>query len=180
MTCVKWARAWRGVWSSSAMARIRGLQCLHSSCLVHRPPTMAGSCAWYASAARGLRPPPAPPPTPSSPATCVVEAITLNAIHHQLKLGFMVFHHYFLLYYDGSSKSDYLHEFNNFPGASWHCKRCVDQRYRVAAAENRASKRSDLFRFKGGQQRRQQETPPCDVSLLPFQLAFDSVDGVTM
>ncbi|XP_049887181.1 uncharacterized protein LOC126381755 isoform X3 [Pectinophora gossypiella] len=50
-------------------------------------------------------------------------------------------------------------------GASWHCKRCVDQRYRVAAAENRASKRSDLFRFKGGQQRRQQElTPPCDTA----------------
>ncbi|XP_068628813.1 metal-response element-binding transcription factor 2 isoform X2 [Battus philenor] len=49
-------------------------------------------------------------------------------------------------------------------GASWHCKRCVDQRYRVAAAENRALKRSDLFRFKGGQQRRQQQelTPPCD------------------
>lgn len=51
-------------------------------------------------------------------------------------------------------------------GASWHCKRCVDQRYKVAAAENRALKRSDLFRFKGGQQRRQQQelTPPCDVS----------------
>lgn len=53
----------------------------------------------------------------------------------------------------------------SFSGASWHCKRCVDQRYRVAAAENRALKRSDLFRFKGGQQRRQQQelTPPCDV-----------------
>ncbi|CAG5018829.1 unnamed protein product [Parnassius apollo] len=51
-------------------------------------------------------------------------------------------------------------------GASWHCKRCVDQRYRVAAAENRAMKRSDLFRFKGGQQRRQQQelTPPCDTA----------------
>ncbi|OWR53103.1 uncharacterized protein LOC116766762 isoform X2 [Danaus plexippus] len=51
-------------------------------------------------------------------------------------------------------------------GASWHCKRCVDQRYRVAAAENRASKRSDLFRYKGGQQRRQQQelTPPCDTA----------------
>ncbi|XP_062528460.1 polycomb protein Pcl isoform X3 [Bombyx mori] len=51
-------------------------------------------------------------------------------------------------------------------GASWHCKRCVDQRYRVAAAENRALKRSDLFRFKGGQQRRQQQelTPPCDTA----------------
>ncbi|XP_053600957.1 metal-response element-binding transcription factor 2 [Plodia interpunctella] len=51
-------------------------------------------------------------------------------------------------------------------GASWHCKRCVDQRYRVAAAENRASKRSDLFRFKGGPQRRQQQelTPPCDTA----------------
>ncbi|XP_034841456.1 polycomb protein Pcl [Maniola hyperantus] len=51
-------------------------------------------------------------------------------------------------------------------GASWHCKRCVEQRYRVAAAENRALKRSDLFRFKGGQQRRQQQelTPPCDTA----------------
>ncbi|CAG9783117.1 unnamed protein product [Diatraea saccharalis] len=51
-------------------------------------------------------------------------------------------------------------------GASWHCKRCVDQRYRVAAAENRALKRTDLFRFKGGQQRRQQQelTPPCDTA----------------
>ncbi|XP_026764151.1 uncharacterized protein LOC113522608 isoform X1 [Galleria mellonella] len=51
-------------------------------------------------------------------------------------------------------------------GASWNCKRCVDQRYRVAAAENRALKRSDLFRFKGGQQRRQQQelTPPCDTA----------------
>ncbi|KAJ0181088.1 hypothetical protein K1T71_003173 [Dendrolimus kikuchii] len=51
-------------------------------------------------------------------------------------------------------------------GASWHCKRCVDQRYRVAAAENRALKRSDFFRFKGGQQRRQQQelTPPCDTA----------------
>ncbi|XP_063546897.1 uncharacterized protein LOC134754533 isoform X1 [Cydia strobilella] len=51
-------------------------------------------------------------------------------------------------------------------GASWHCKRCVDQRYRVAAAENRALKRSDLLRFKGGQQRRQQQelTPPCDTA----------------
>ncbi|KAJ8734688.1 hypothetical protein PYW08_013938 [Mythimna loreyi] len=51
-------------------------------------------------------------------------------------------------------------------GASWHCKRCVDQRYRVAAAENRALKRSDMFRFKGGQQRRQQQelTPPCDTA----------------
>lgn len=40
----------------------------------------------------------------------------------------------------------------------------------MAAAENRALKRSDLFRFKGGQQRRQQQelTPPCDVGLLPF------------
>ncbi|XP_014357923.2 uncharacterized protein LOC106710398 isoform X1 [Papilio machaon] len=51
-------------------------------------------------------------------------------------------------------------------GASWHCKRCVDQRYRVAAAENRALKRSDLFRYKGGQQRRQHQelTPPCDTA----------------
>ncbi|XP_026725888.1 uncharacterized protein LOC113492583 [Trichoplusia ni] len=52
-------------------------------------------------------------------------------------------------------------------GASWHCKRCVDQRYRVAAAENRALKRScDIFRFKGGHQRRQQQelTPPCDTA----------------
>ncbi|XP_023939056.1 uncharacterized protein LOC112046596 [Bicyclus anynana] len=51
-------------------------------------------------------------------------------------------------------------------GASWHCKRCVDQRYRVAAAENRALKRTDLFRFKGGQQRRQQQelTAPCDTA----------------
>ncbi|XP_073942393.1 polycomb protein Pcl isoform X2 [Choristoneura fumiferana] len=51
-------------------------------------------------------------------------------------------------------------------GASWHCKRCVDQRYRVAAAENRALKRSDLFRFKGGQQRRQHQElmPPCDTA----------------
>ncbi|XP_050665325.1 metal-response element-binding transcription factor 2 isoform X2 [Leptidea sinapis] len=51
-------------------------------------------------------------------------------------------------------------------GASWHCKRCVDQRYRVAAAENRALKRTDLFRFKGGQQRRQQQelTQPYDTA----------------
>lgn len=64
----------------------------------------------------------------------------------------------------------------NITGASWHCKRCVDQRYRVAAAENRALKRSDLFRFKGGQQRRQQQelTPPCDVGLLPFQLSLNN------
>ncbi|XP_072936225.1 polycomb protein Pcl isoform X2 [Epargyreus clarus] len=50
-------------------------------------------------------------------------------------------------------------------GASWHCKRCVDQRYRVAAAENRALKRSDLFRFKGQHRRQQQElNPPCDTA----------------
>ncbi|XP_046970440.1 uncharacterized protein LOC124537605 isoform X1 [Vanessa cardui] len=61
-------------------------------------------------------------------------------------------------------------------GASWHCKRCVDQRYRVAAAENRASKRSDLFRFKGGQQRRQQQelTPPCDTASTTSSTASDA------
>ncbi|XP_075986596.1 polycomb protein Pcl isoform X2 [Anticarsia gemmatalis] len=60
-------------------------------------------------------------------------------------------------------------------GASWHCKRCVDQRYRVAAAENRALKRSDLFRFKGGQQRRQQQelTPPCDTASTTSSAASD-------
>lgn len=51
-------------------------------------------------------------------------------------------------------------------GASWHCKRCVDQRYRVAAAENRALKRSDLFRFKGQRRQQQDLTPPCDVGLV--------------
>lgn len=63
-----------------------------------------------------------------------------------------------------------------YAGASWHCKRCTDQRYRVAAAENRALKRSDLFRLKGGQQRRQQQelTPPCDVSTHPFSSSGDS------
>lgn len=61
-------------------------------------------------------------------------------------------------------------------GASWHCKRCVDQRYRVAAAENRALKRSDLFRFKGGQQRRQQQelTPPCDTASTTSSTASDA------
>lgn len=61
-------------------------------------------------------------------------------------------------------------------GASWHCKRCVDQRYRVAAAENRALKRSDLFRFKGGQQRRQQQelTPPCDTASTTSSVASDT------
>ncbi|XP_022115777.2 polycomb protein Pcl [Pieris rapae] len=61
-------------------------------------------------------------------------------------------------------------------GASWHCKRCVDQRYRVAAAENRASKRTDLFRFKGGQQRRQQQelTPPCDTASTTSSAASDA------
>lgn len=61
-----------------------------------------------------------------------------------------------------------------FIGASWHCKRCVDQRYRVAAAENRALKRSDLLRFKGGQQRRQQQelTPPCDVGFNKIFVIF--------
>ncbi|CAH0722440.1 unnamed protein product, partial [Brenthis ino] len=49
-------------------------------------------------------------------------------------------------------------------GASWHCKRCVDQRYRVAAAENRALKRSDIFRFKGQRRAPQDLTPPCDTA----------------
>ncbi|XP_041974166.1 metal-response element-binding transcription factor 2 isoform X2 [Aricia agestis] len=61
-------------------------------------------------------------------------------------------------------------------GASWHCKRCVDQRYRVAAAENRALKRSDLIRCKGGQQRRQQQelTPPCDTASTTSSTASDA------
>lgn len=61
-------------------------------------------------------------------------------------------------------------------GASWHCKRCTDQRYRVAAAENRALKRSDLFRLKGGQQRRQQQelTPPCDTASTTSSAASDA------
>ncbi|XP_045507280.1 uncharacterized protein LOC123703394 isoform X1 [Colias croceus] len=61
-------------------------------------------------------------------------------------------------------------------GASWNCKRCVDQRYRVAAAENRALKRSDLFRFKGGQQRRQQQEliPPCDTASTTSSAASDT------
>ncbi|KAI5642516.1 PHD-finger domain-containing protein [Phthorimaea operculella] len=58
-------------------------------------------------------------------------------------------------------------------GASWHCKRCVDQRYRVAAAENRASKRSDLFRFKGQQRRQQDLTPPCDTASTTSSTASD-------
>ncbi|CAB3237091.1 unnamed protein product [Arctia plantaginis] len=61
-------------------------------------------------------------------------------------------------------------------GASWHCKRCVDQRYRVAAAENRALKRSDLFRYKGGQQRRQHQelTPPCDTASTTSSVTSDT------
>lgn len=47
-------------------------------------------------------------------------------------------------------------------GAAWHCRRCVDQRYRVAAAENRALRR-----------RQQQDlTPPCDVGLVNAVLHY--------
>lgn len=60
-------------------------------------------------------------------------------------------------------------------GASWHCKRCMDQRYRVAAAENRALKRSDFFRFKGGQLKQQQELPPpCDNASTTSSTASDN------
>lgn len=41
-------------------------------------------------------------------------------------------------------------------GASWHCRRCVEQRYRVAAAENKALRRAELLRLKGHAPRRPQ------------------------
>ncbi|GBP76933.1 Metal-response element-binding transcription factor 2 [Eumeta japonica] len=59
-------------------------------------------------------------------------------------------------------------------GTSWHCRRCVDQRYRVAAAESRALKRSDFCRFKGSQHRRRQDlTPPCDTASTTSSTASD-------